>query len=129
MKTIVIILCLVFPVIATAQNQGINGGDMQQMMQLMQKMQQCMAEVDQAELEALGKQSDKVAGALEVLCKKGERKKAQKKAIAYSKKLMKNPALVQMKKCGEITKGMVPENLMPSLEDQFDFSNRHVCDN
>ncbi len=126
MKIFVTILCLMFPVAATAQNQGMNMGDMQKMMQ---EMQQCMAKVDKAELEALEEQSEEMGRELETLCGKGERKKAQKRAIAYSKKMMKSPALVQMKKCSEITKGMMPGNAMPSFEDEFDFSNRHVCDN
>ncbi len=127
MKIIVTILFLMFPVIATAQNQAMNGGDMGQMMQLIQEMQQCMAKVDQAELEALEKQSEEMGAELEALCNNGKRKKAQKKAVAYGKKLMKNPALVQMKKCGELTKGFLPEDA-PSFDDDFDFSDRHVCD-
>ena len=54
--------------------------------------------------------------------------KHQKKAIAYSKEMLKNPSLVQMKECSEMTKGLVPEGESSSLEDEFDFSNRHVCD-
>ena len=60
-----------------------------------------------------------------------QKKKAQKKAIAFSKEMMKNPALVQMKKCGEMTKGLVPEGSMPQMEEEdfgFDPSKGHVCD-
>jgi hypothetical protein len=128
MKIFVAIFCLMFPVVVTAQNQGMSGGDMQKMMQMMQEMQQCMAKVDQAELEAIESESEKIGKELETLCAKGERKKAQKKAIAYSKKIMENPALAQMKKCTEMTKGLVPENSTPSFEEGLDFSNRHVCD-
>ena len=126
MKIFVAILCLMFPVAATAQNQGMNMGNMQK---IMQEMQQCMEKVDKAELKALEVESEKLGKEMETLCGKGERKKAQKKAIAYSKKIMKNPALVQMTKCGEIRKRLMPEAARPSFEDEFDFSNRHVCDN
>ncbi len=128
MKIIGIILCLMFPMAAIAQNQSMNAGDMQQMMQLMQKMQQCMAQVDQARLEKIGAESEKFGQEIDALCKAGKRKKAQKKAIAYGKKIMKDPAMVQVKKCGEITKGMLPESMSPSFEDDFDFSKKHVCD-
>ncbi len=128
MKTLVILLCLMFPVVAVAQDKGMDTGNMQQMMQLMQKMQQCMQKIDQSKLEALGEQSEKISNELDALCKKGERKKAQKKAIAYSKKMMKDPVVLQVKKCGEITKGLVPAELSPSIEDEFDFSDKHVCD-
>ncbi len=125
MKSIVVVLCLLFPVIATAQNQGFNMGNMQQMMQL---MQQCMAKIDQTELETLQQQSEKMSKELDTLCKKGERNKAQKKALAYGKKMMQNPALVQVKKCGEITKGILPENSNPAFDNTFDFSDGNVCD-
>ena len=128
MKIFVAIFCLMFPVAATAQNQVTSGGDMQKMMQMMQEMQQCMAKVDQAALEAIESESEKIGKELETQCEKGERKKAQEKAIAYSKKIMGNPALAQMKKCTEMTKGLVPLNSMPSFEEELDFSSRHVCD-
>lgn len=128
MKFFVVIILLLSPVAATAQNQGMSGGDMQNLMLLMQKMQQCMAKIDQAELQAFKEQSEKFGNEIDTLCNNGERKKAQKKAIAYSKKMLKNPALKQMEKCGEITKGLMPEDSTPSIEDELDFSNHHVCD-
>lgn len=128
MKMIIMVLCLMFPVAATAQDQGMSGNNMQKMMQLMQEMEQCMAKVDQAAMEKFEKESEKISDELEVLCSKGDRKTAQKKAIAFGKKVMKNPAIIQMQKCGELTKGLLPEQAEPSIEDTFDFSNRHVCD-
>lgn len=129
MRIFVTILCLLFPVTAAAQNPNMEGVDMGKMMQLMQEMQQCMAKVDQAELRKLEAESEKMSEELKALCEKGKRDKAQKKAIKYSKKMMKNPALVQMQKCGEITKGLIPQGAeQPSLQEEFDFSNKHVCD-
>ena len=77
-------------------------------------------------LDKFEKESEKIGAEIEALCENGERKKAQKKAVAYGKKVIKNPALAQMRKCGEITKGMMPKNSMSSFEKEFDFSNRHV---
>ncbi|MCL7488677.1 MAG: hypothetical protein M8357_10960 [Desulfobulbaceae bacterium] len=128
MKTIVTIFFLLLPVAASAQNQGMNGVDMGQMMMLMQEMQECMAKVDQAELEALEQRSEEMEAEITALCDQGKRDAAQKKAIAYGKEMMKNPAMIQMKECGEITRGLVPEESMPSMEDDFDFSDGHVCD-
>ncbi len=128
MKMIIMVLFLMFPITVSAQNQGMSGNNMEKMMQLMQEMQQCMAKVDQAALEAFEKESQKISDELEILCSKGDRKKAQKKATAYGKKVMNNPAIKQMQKCGELTKGLLPEQAEPSIEDTFDFSNRHVCD-
>ena len=128
MKIIVTLLFLMLPMTVTAQNQGMSGNSMEKMMGLMQEMEQCMAKVDQTALEAFEKESEKISDELEVLCNKGNRKKAQKKAIAFGKKAMRNPALVQMQKCGELAKGLIPEQAEPTIKDTFDFSNRHVCD-
>jgi hypothetical protein len=87
-----------------------------------------MAQIDQVKLEAIGVQSEKISKEIDALCKKSDRKNAQKKAIGYAKKIMKDPVMVQMKKCGEITKGMVPESLSPSIGDDYDVSEGHVCD-
>lgn len=115
--------------VSTAQAQGFNEADMQNLMQVMQKMQECMAKVDQQELERLEEEGNKMEAELKALCEQGKRDKAQKKAIAFSKKIMKNPALIQMKECGELTKGMMPPGSEePTLDEEFDFTNRHVCD-
>ena len=80
MKIIVTLLCLLFPVAAAAQNQGMQGVDIEKMMQLMQEMQKCMEKVDQNELLALEKESEKVSKELEQLCTQGKRDEAPKKS-------------------------------------------------
>lgn len=127
-----IALSLIFVVIAfipVAQGQGMNEGDMQNIMKAMQKVQECMAKVDQSDLAALEQRGEEMEAEIKALCDQGKRDKAQKKAIAFSKEMMKNPALQQMKKCGEISKGMLPEGSVPEMEDdEFDPSKGHVCD-
>ncbi len=128
MKIVVVFLSLIFPVAAFAQSQVVNGVDVGNIMQLMQEMQTCMAKVDQTQMEAFEVEAEKLGAEIEALCQEGKRKKAQKKAIAFGKKSMKNPAIKQMEKCGEITKGMMPEDSAPSFKESFDFSDTHVCD-
>ena len=128
MKIIVVILFIMFPVAVTAQNQGMAGNSMEKMMQLMQEMEQCMAKVDQVALEEFEEEAERFGEEIEELCKKGDRKKAQKKAIAFGKKAMKSPALIQVQKCSKITKGLELGQSDFSFEDQFDFSNKHICD-
>ena len=125
------IVCVMIASISNAQTQGFSEADMQNMMQVMQKMQECMAKVDQAALDELDQKSKEIDAELKTLCEKGKRDKAQKKAIAYSKEMLKNPALKQMRECGEMVKGMVPEGTMPSMAEDFDYSEDkgHVCDN
>ena len=129
MKVLVTLLCLLFPVAAAAQSPNMQGVDMNKLMQAMQEMQECMAKVDQGELQKLEAEGEEFSREIEELCKQGKRDKAQKKAIKYSKQIMKNPALKQMKECGEITKGLMPEGSMPEQEEYgFDPSDGHVCD-
>jgi len=126
-----IVAGVLFAVIAYAsavQGQGMSQGDVQNMMQAMQQMQECMAQIDQSELAALEQQGEEMDAEIKALCAQGKRDEAQEQAIAYSRKMMKNPALQQMKKCGEITKGLVPEGSGPSVKQEFDPSRGHVCD-
>ena len=54
MKGAVILIALLLPVSALAQTpQTMNQGNMQDMMQVMQKVQECMASIDQAKLQEL----------------------------------------------------------------------------
>ena len=125
MKIVTIVLFLLAPVMAAAQD--MSEAEMQNMMQLMQKMQECMAKVDQSELESLAQRSEEFEGELKALCDQGKKAEAQKMAIAYGKEMMKNESLKKMRKCAEITKGLVPESSIPSMEEKYDYSARDVC--
>ena len=131
MKIIIAILFLVFPVVVSAQNQGPSEVEMKKIGQAMQEMMQCMAKIDQSELAALEEKSEQFGQEIEELCTQGNRSKAQKKAIAYGKEMMKNPALIQMTECGEINKkyGLPQdEDTTSTMDSEFDFSKHHVCD-
>ena len=133
MKIIITALLLILPVVVSAQTQGVSEADMQKYAQAMQEMMQCMAKVDQAEIAALEEESEQFEQEMESLCSQGKRKEAQEKAIAYSKEIMKNPALKQMTECGEINKkyGIAveeDEDEVSIMDSEFDFSKHHVCD-
>lgn len=128
MRIITILLFLLFPVVAAAQNPNMQNVDVEKMMQKMQEMQQCMAKVDQDELRKLQQEAREMEAEFRVLCKQGERDKVQKEAIKFSKKMMTNPAMKKMKECGEITKGLVPEGAKEDKDEYFDPSKGHVCD-
>lgn len=125
MKSIFIMLFVLFPVVAAAQNQN----DMGKMMQALQEMQQCMAKVDQEELRKVEQESEKMEANVRALCAQGKRDQAQNEAIKFGKKIMKNPTLIQMKVCGEKAKGFVPEGTIEGMDGTFDTSESHVCDN
>lgn len=129
MKLILTILLILLPVSVFSQNPNMQGMDMDKMMQVMQEMQQCIEKVDKAEIKKLEDESQEMSEKLQSLCEQGKREEAQKKAIEYSKKIMKNPALKQMQKCGDMAKGLMPPGSKePTLAEEFDYSNRHVCD-
>ena len=125
-KIIICMLAVLFPSLVFAQN--MQEQDMEKMMEMAMKMQACMEKVDQAELEALGQRAEKFEAEVKKLCDAGKRKEAQKKAIAFSKEFEKNPALVQMQKCGEMAQGMMPETEMDFMDGKLEDENAHVCD-
>lgn len=131
MKIIITILFLTFPVVAFAQSQGTDQVDMQKLQQAMDEMILCMANIDQAELAALGEKSEQFEQEIKELCSQGKRDLAQEKAIVFTEEIMKNKALEQMKKCGEINKKYgIPqdEDSSSMMDSDFDFSKHHVCD-
>ena len=125
MKKMVIVIFLLSPVTVLAQ-QGMDPEVMQQL----QEMSACMATIDQNEIKGLEKESNKFEAEVEGLCKSGKRDEAQKKAIEFSQKVMKSPAMTTMRKCTEkmpaAMKGMVPD--MSAEKIAKDFSDKHVCD-
>ncbi len=139
MKKLTILVLILLPLPALAQNfpgMNMNGQDMQNMMLQVQKAQACMEQIDQGRLQALAEEAKRFDEEIRSLCAAGKRDLAEKKAIAYGKKMAANPLLGEMKKCTEMMQGMMPEmmsNMMPDVEpevmkDQDSTSPRHICD-
>ena len=129
MKSAVILVALLLPVSAMAQNpQSMNQGNMQNMMQVMQKMQECMASIDQAKLQELQVQSEKLSKDIKSLCSQGQRDKAQNMAISYGRKMASDPTLKQMQKCGEMAQGALPMMGEVKTYDEKEYASKHVCD-
>jgi hypothetical protein len=132
MKISVIILLILMPMVAVAQNyQNMSEEDMQKMMQQMQKVQACMEKIDQAKLNALDKQSSQMRAKVESLCAKGRRDEAQRTAISFGEEMAKEPTMKSMMKCSEMMssemmEGMKPQ--IPTLDLEQDFTSHHVCD-
>ncbi|GBE06231.1 MAG TPA: hypothetical protein ENH31_08100 [Nitrospirae bacterium] len=127
MKILAGILILLIPTAIAAQDyQNMNEEDMRKMTEQMQKMQSCMQDVDQAELEVLEQRSKQVDAEIKSLCAEGKRDKAQEKAISFGKEMAKAPAIQIMRKCGQMMKEMMPEK--PFMDQDKDLSSHHVCD-
>ncbi len=130
MKIAILSVLFFFPTIVFAQNfPNMNQGDMQKIMQQMQKVQQCMEKIDQSELEGFEQKSQEADAKIKALCADGKRKKAQKEAIKFGKKVAKIKAIQEMKKCTESMEGI--QEMLPTLpytDPKTDYSNTHVCD-
>ncbi len=129
MKIAAILILFLTPAFALAQNPGgMNQNNMQNMMQVMQQVQECMAGIDEAKLQALQVRSEKMSEEIKGLCGKGMRDKAQKTAISFGKEIASDPTLKQMQKCGEMAQGALP--MMGTVEtfDEKEYANKHVCD-
>lgn len=104
--------------------------DMQVMMQAIQKMQACMSQVDQSELDALEARSNQMIAEVEALCKNNKRSQAQDRALSYAKEISDAEVLKEMQKCTEPMQGMMQDMVQtysPELSIE-ELKNRHVCD-
>jgi hypothetical protein len=123
MKIFVVAAILSMPILVNAQTPpGMNQGDMQKL----QEMMMCMNKVDQTQLKALEKRQQQFEVEIKSLCQNGKRSQAQKRAMSFTKEMMKNPTIAQIKNCGEMAKSIFPD--MPFMEKDEKDSNRHVCD-
>lgn len=130
-KTLLATTLLLISLTSSAQNPGgmqMDEAQMQQMMQQAQKMQDCMANIDQAEMDAFQKQAEEMNSEVEALCAAGKRDAAMARAMAFGKETAQNKAMQQMKKCGEGMKNMMPN--MPKVAQPHDDEDkpRHICD-
>lgn len=128
MKVLAFICLLLLPVAAIAQPpQSMSDIDVQKMMQQAQEIQACMQKIDQAEIEKFQQRAMEVNEEIKSLCAAGKRDEAQKLAMDFGKEAEKNTAMQEMKKCGELAQGMMPE--MAEADEEIDFSKDHICDN
>jgi len=122
---------LLFPIAGSAQNMGgmpMNEAQMQQMMQQAQTMQNCMANIDQTEMEAFQQKAEQMDAEVKALCAAGERDAAMDRAMAFGKEVAHSDVMQAMKKCGEGMKSMMP-NLPKTAEPAESRGKpRHVCD-
>ena len=122
------LLCLL-PVMAFGQNyQGMSEADMQRMVEQGQKMQACMAEIDQSELDKLEQRSREMEHQVRDLCSQGKRDKAMETAMAFGKEIGEAPVLQQIKQCSAMMEGMM--QMMPPVpfSDGQEQQDQHVCD-
>ena len=122
-------LLSVFAVAAQAQNPaGMSDADMEQMLQGMEAMHACMADLDQAALEQFGKEGEQMNAEVKALCAEGKRDEAQAKAMEYGMKVANDPTMQAMAECGKKMQNAMPQMQQSSAPTPDELQNRHVCD-
>ena len=125
-----LISLLIIPFTASAQNMGgMTEAQMQQLMQQAQTMQNCMANIDQTEMEAFQQKAEAMDAEVKALCAAGKRDAAMARAMDFGKDTAQSSIMQDMKKCGEGMKNMLP-NLPKTARPTDDTSGkpRHICD-
>ena len=101
---------------------------MQQMMQQMQGMQNCMQNIDQAAMEAFQQKAEQLNAEVKALCAAGQRDAAMAKAMAFGKEAAADPAMKQMQQCGQDLQDLLP-NLPGAAHPRSEGGKPgHVCD-
>ena len=129
MKILTGFLSVIFPLMVSAQNySGMGEGDMQNMMQQMQKMQTCMQDVNQSRLQEFEQRAKKTEDEVSSLCAIGERDEAQKKAMDFGLEVAADPDMKKMMECGKMMSSAMPK--MPYMKQAIEPDNesKHVCD-
>lgn len=112
---------------AQAQNPAAtNDATMQNMMQGVQEMMACMGNIDQSEMERLGKEGEQLYAVVKALCDEGKRGEAQSTAMEYGMKIAKDPTVQVMAECGKKAQGMMPQSMRAPTPEEL--QDRHVCD-
>jgi|GEM_PF-6043986 len=103
---------------------------MQEMMQKMEEMQRCMAQIDEVELKQLEQRSYQFEADVKSLCSADQRSAAQAKAVAFSREIKSSKALQKLQECAAgMQQTMAQMPFMQQLLGQTtDYASRHVCD-
>jgi hypothetical protein len=129
MEKLIIALLLILPALASAQNfQNMSEADMQKMMQQAQKMQACMAGIDQSDLEKFEQRANQMQARVDALCASGKRDEAQEEGIAFAREVSSNESMKKMQTCGKMMEGTMPG--MPTMlqDAPGEGDNQHICD-
>jgi hypothetical protein len=126
---IALVALLLGPSLSLAQMPGgMSQEKMQQMMEGMKMMQDCMANIDQTEMQKFQAKAQAMQGEVKALCTGGKRDEAMSRAMAFGKESASNTALQAMQKCGGGMQGMLPQLAAQTIPGQSHEKPRHICD-
>jgi hypothetical protein len=126
-KFLLVFTLIILPCLNVQAGGGMSEEQMQQMMEQAQKIQECMAKIDQSAMDAFAAKAEKMHKDMEALCAAGKRDQAQSIAITYGKEISASKEMKGIKKCSEMATGMMQQ--MPMMQNlDKDYDKRHVCD-
>lgn len=132
MKKLLVAMLLV-PTMAYADHHGsaphaggMNDARMQEMMNEMKKVETCMAGVDKAAIEGLGKRAEKLEQTFIKLCGEGKKDAAQKKLISFANDVNNHGEIKKMRQCfDKIDNPMMRQ----SMQQKFEINTKqHICE-
>lgn len=129
MKRLMCFMMLLTPMFANAGNfPGGSPQDMQAMMQKAQQMQACMQKIDRVKMQAFQQRAQQLGTDIKALCAAGKRSEAVTKAMVFSREMAEDSSMQEMKKCGEMMKGFMPD--LTNIAETYvnDDSKGHLCD-
>ena len=102
--------------------------DPAKMQQMLGEMQSCMQNINMADMEKLKTRGQSMQQEIRTLCRNGERDKAMSTALTFSREIQNAPDLVQVRKCSEKARSMMPNTMQFEKFSEENFKNSHVCD-
>ncbi len=110
-----------------------NEQQMQQMMDMAQKAQTCMANIDRGQLNDMASKAKHMEAEIKQLCSAGKRAEAQSLGVKYGMEMSRSDVANAMRKCSEMMSGALAgmgSSIMPGMgfPDVKGMENTHICD-
>ena len=122
----IIFVALAITTLSSVAQRHFDEAQMREMMEQGQKMQECMQGIDPSVMETMQREGQAFASKIDALCAAGKRDEAQDQAMAYGKEIAASSEFKQVRKCGEMMRGVSMESQIPMPEDLE--KGLHVCD-
>ncbi len=123
MNKSILILC---SCVLTSNLQAQNPNDTDNIMQQMQAMEECMAQIDYQELELMEQRSMQLQQQINDLCSQGNAAEAKKIALQFSDEVMQSKSMQTMQNCASMIPGMQQQLEVPDFEQELE--QQSICD-
>ena len=123
MNKSILILC---SCVLAGNLQAQTPDDTSNIMQQMQAMEECMAKIDQRELELMEQRSMELQQQINALCSQGNADEARKVALQFSDEVMQSKSMQTMQKCASLVPGMQQQLEVQDFEQEL--GQQSICD-